>query len=176
MELVIISPLKNLMMSVKSMLFSKMMSRYISTRARAMKSTKCSEEVCLAAQRVSHTENTSSYTISVQRNPENNVSHETFGLTKHRDSRVSHPTSFEVEKKPTITEVEVSVVSVLLHQFKQLRIQNLLKENQTVRTTGSDTSATPKRSVAPALAPISQTVLFTLLSLKHCLVHIFNFL
>lgn len=32
-------PLKNLMMSVKSMLFSRMMSRYISTRARAMKST-----------------------------------------------------------------------------------------------------------------------------------------
>lgn len=32
-------PLKNLMMSVKSMLFSKMMSRYISTKAKAMKST-----------------------------------------------------------------------------------------------------------------------------------------
>lgn len=61
-------PLKNLMMSVKSMLFSSMMSRYISTRARAMKSTKCSEEVYLAAQIVSQTENTSSYTISERSN------------------------------------------------------------------------------------------------------------
>lgn len=35
-------------------------------------------------------------------------------------------TSFEVEQKPAIAEVEVSVVSVLLHQLKQLRVQNLL--------------------------------------------------
>ena len=61
------SPLKNLMMSVKSMLFSRMMSLYISTSARAMKRTKFPEEVCLAAQIVSHTENTSSYTISGER-------------------------------------------------------------------------------------------------------------
>lgn len=53
-------PLKNLMMSVKSMLFSRIISLYISTSARATKSTKCCEEVCLAAQMVSHRENTSS--------------------------------------------------------------------------------------------------------------------
>lgn len=34
-------------------------------------------------------------------------------------------TSFEVKQKPTIAEVEVSVVSILLHQLKQLRVQNL---------------------------------------------------
>lgn len=35
-------------------------------------------------------------------------------------------TSFEVEQKPTIAEVEVSIVSILLHQLKQLGVQNLL--------------------------------------------------
>lgn len=39
-------------------------------------------------------------------------------------------TSFEVKQKPAITEVEVSVVSVLLHQFKQLRVQDLLVKRQ----------------------------------------------
>lgn len=57
-------PLKNLIMSVKSMLFSRMMSLYNSTNANAMKSTKWPEEIVRADQIVSHTENTSSYTIS----------------------------------------------------------------------------------------------------------------
>lgn len=35
-------------------------------------------------------------------------------------------TSFKVEQKPPVAEVEVGVVPVLLHQLKQLRIQNLL--------------------------------------------------
>lgn len=35
-------------------------------------------------------------------------------------------TSFEVQQKPPVAEVEVGVVSVLLHQLKQLRVQNLL--------------------------------------------------
>lgn len=61
-------PLKNLMMSVKSMLFSRMMSLYISTSARAMKRTKWLEETCLAAQMVSQTVNTSSYTSSEAQN------------------------------------------------------------------------------------------------------------
>ena len=34
-------------------------------------------------------------------------------------------TSFKVQQEPPVTEVEVSVVSVLLHQLKQLRIQDL---------------------------------------------------
>lgn len=34
-------------------------------------------------------------------------------------------TSLEVQKEPAVTEVEVSVISVLLHQFKQLRVQDL---------------------------------------------------
>lgn len=57
-------PLKNLMMSVKSMLFSKMISLYNSTSASAINRTKWPEEMVRAAQMVSHTENTSSYTIS----------------------------------------------------------------------------------------------------------------
>lgn len=53
-------PLKNLMMSVKSMLFSRMMSLYTSTSARAMKRTKWLDDAYLAAQMVSQTANTSS--------------------------------------------------------------------------------------------------------------------
>lgn len=41
---------------------------------------------------------------------------------------ISHPTSFEVEKKPAVTEVEVGVVSILLHKFKQLGVQDLFVE------------------------------------------------
>ncbi len=51
-------------MSVKSILFSRMMSLYISTNERAMKSTKWLEETHLAAQMTSQTANTSSYTNS----------------------------------------------------------------------------------------------------------------
>lgn len=40
-------------------------------------------------------------------------------------------TSFEVQQEPTVAEVEVGVVSVLLHQLKQLRIQNLSGWKQT---------------------------------------------
>lgn len=40
-------------------------------------------------------------------------------------------TSFKVEQEPPVAEVEVGVVSVLLHQLKQLRIQNLLGWKQT---------------------------------------------
>lgn len=119
-----ILPLKNLMMSVKSMLFSRMMSRYVSTSARATKSTKCSEDVCLAAQMVSHRENTSSYTISARK-----------GTIKVRwvyfallfSSQLNNrKTSFKVQQEPAIAEVEVSVVSILLHQLEELRVQNLL--------------------------------------------------
>lgn len=39
-------------------------------------------------------------------------------------------TSLEVQQKPAVAEVEVSVVSVLLHQFKQLRVQDLFIEKQ----------------------------------------------
>lgn len=60
-------PLKNLMMSVKSMLLSRMISLYVSTRARAMNKTKCSDEMCLATQITSHTANTSSYGSSGDR-------------------------------------------------------------------------------------------------------------
>lgn len=35
-------------------------------------------------------------------------------------------TSFEVQQKPAVAEVEMGVVSVLLHQLKELRVQNLL--------------------------------------------------
>lgn len=41
-------------------------------------------------------------------------------------------TSLEIKQKPTIAEVEVSIVSILLHQFEQLGIQNLLVWNQNV--------------------------------------------
>lgn len=37
-------------------------------------------------------------------------------------------TSLEVQQEPAVAEVEVGVVSVLLHQFKQLRVQNLTSE------------------------------------------------
>lgn len=37
-------------------------------------------------------------------------------------------TSLEVQQEPAVTEVEVSVVSVLLHQLEQLRVQNLPSE------------------------------------------------
>lgn len=37
-------------------------------------------------------------------------------------------TSLEVQQEPAVTEVEMSVVSVLLHQFEQLRVQNLTSE------------------------------------------------
>lgn len=37
-------------------------------------------------------------------------------------------TSLEVQQEPAVTEVEVSVISVLLHQFKQLRVQDLTSE------------------------------------------------
>lgn len=38
---------------------------------------------------------------------------------------LSRKTSFKVQQEPAIAEVEVSVVSVLLHQLKELRVQNL---------------------------------------------------
>ena len=57
-------PLKNLMMSVKSMLLSLMISRYTVTRAKARKRTKCCEEILEATQITSHTANTSSYRSS----------------------------------------------------------------------------------------------------------------
>lgn len=34
-------------------------------------------------------------------------------------------TSLEVQQEPPVTEVEVSVISVLLHQLEQLRVQDL---------------------------------------------------
>ncbi len=34
-------------------------------------------------------------------------------------------TSFEIQKEPSIAEIEVCVISILVHVFKQLRIQNL---------------------------------------------------
>lgn len=34
-------------------------------------------------------------------------------------------TSLEVQEEPAVAEVEVCVVSVLLHQLKELRVQNL---------------------------------------------------
>lgn len=37
-------------------------------------------------------------------------------------------TSLEVQQEPAVTEVEMSVVAVLLHQFEQLRVQNLTSE------------------------------------------------
>jgi len=39
--------------------------------------------------------------------------------------KLSAVTSFEVEQKPSVTEVEVSVVAVLSHVVKQLRVQDL---------------------------------------------------
>lgn len=44
---------------------------------------------------------------------------------KHLEMAEFPITSFEVKQKPAIAEVEVSVVSILLHQLKQLRVQNL---------------------------------------------------
>lgn len=37
-------------------------------------------------------------------------------------------TSFEVQEKPAVAEVKVGVISILVHQFKQFRIQDLHKE------------------------------------------------
>lgn len=51
-------------MSVKSIWFAKIISRYVSTRARAKKSTKWEEDISLAAHIVSQTINTSSYNNS----------------------------------------------------------------------------------------------------------------
>ena len=42
--------------------------------------------------------------------------------------------SFEVEKKPAVTEVEVSVVAMLMHVFEQLGIKNL-KHTESLDTT-----------------------------------------
>jgi hypothetical protein len=39
-------------------------------------------------------------------------------------------TSFEIEKKPAIAEVEMSVVAVLTHVFKQLWIKDLNTEGK----------------------------------------------
>lgn len=50
----------------------------------------------------------------------------------------SRITSFKVEQKPAIAEVKVSVVSVLLHQLKQLRVQNLLVRRQNLIRTDAD--------------------------------------
>jgi len=41
------------------------------------------------------------------------------------NKKLRNRTSLEVKKKPPIAEVEVSVVAILSHMFKQLRIQNL---------------------------------------------------
>lgn len=37
-------------------------------------------------------------------------------------------TSFEVQEKPAVAEVKVGVISILVHQLKQFRIQDLHKE------------------------------------------------
>jgi hypothetical protein len=37
-------------------------------------------------------------------------------------------TSLEVKQKPSVAKVEVRVVSILMHVFKELRIQDLLPE------------------------------------------------
>lgn len=34
-------------------------------------------------------------------------------------------TSFEIQEEPAIAEIEVGVVSILVHVLKQLRVQNL---------------------------------------------------
>lgn len=52
------------MISVKSIELDRIMSRYDSTRAKAMNKTKCAEATCFAAQIVSHMINTSSYSNS----------------------------------------------------------------------------------------------------------------
>lgn len=52
-------PLKNLMISVKSIELESMMSLYVSNSAKAKKSTKCVDETCCAAQITSHVANTS---------------------------------------------------------------------------------------------------------------------
>lgn len=83
----------------------------------------------MAAQMVSHTENTSSYTISVQKRPTNQI---TVAITRNSQPIQANAvmpafpiTSLEVQKKPAIAEVEVGIVSILLHQLKQLRVQDL---------------------------------------------------
>lgn len=141
------------MMSVKSMLFSRMMSRYVSTSARATKSTKCSEDVCLAAQMVSQRENTSSYTISAGRKgqPRSDKLLFFFLHSSKIAAAASRATSFEVQQEPAIAEVEVSVVSVLLHQLKQLRVQNLRvwRQKNLIRTHAlRDTNAKTKNQYA----------------------------
>lgn len=37
-------------------------------------------------------------------------------------------TSFKVQEKPAVAEVKVGVISILVHQFKQFRIQDLHKD------------------------------------------------
>lgn len=37
-------------------------------------------------------------------------------------------TSLEIQQEPAVAEVEVSVIAILLHQFKQLRVQDLTGE------------------------------------------------
>ena len=40
-------------------------------------------------------------------------------------------TSFEIQEKPSITEVKVGVVSILMHQFKHLGVQDLIQKKKT---------------------------------------------
>lgn len=37
-------------------------------------------------------------------------------------------TSLEIQQEPAVAEVEVSVITILLHQFKQLRVQYLTSD------------------------------------------------
>ena len=39
-------------------------------------------------------------------------------------------TSLEVQQEPAVAEVEMCVVSILVHQFKQLRVQDLMWTRQ----------------------------------------------
>lgn len=53
-------------------------------------------------------------------------------------------TSLEVQEKPSVAEVEVSVITVLVHQLKELRVQNLpskAKGNSSVHTRGTSHSS-----------------------------------
>lgn len=71
-------------------------------------------------------------------------------------------TSLEVQEKPPVAEVEVSVVTVLVHQLEELRVQDLMrkaKANSTMHTGGS--------GHAPACSPLLPLQLPPSASLLH---------
>lgn len=71
-----------------------------------MKRTKLDDETCLAAQIVSQTENTSAYINS------NYLNYKNLFRIKIMMEKI---TSFKIQQKPTITEIEMCIITILMH-------------------------------------------------------------